>query len=263
MSRFLSVLGVLIAPVIAGSTPAAAQNPVACAAACEAESAERYEIQTAQLLAELPRLQLPVHFWWCRSGQRNYERLQPSARIRYCEVALQQEPIQHRSEIYRGMAAAYAEMEDYFRALEYYEFAINLAPRSNQESVNVYHARTGMAWAATERAVIDLEAGNLGRAQHFAEMAAEIADDWYDSDRREAMPIWENLSLVYTAQGMVDEAFDAFLTAVMLGDRAYISDVQERLWGQGFYDGAFDGMDSGALRSAIRECIEAQCLLEG
>lgn len=259
MSRFLSVLGVLIAPVIAGSTPATAQNPVACAAACEAESAERYEIQTAQLLAELPRLQLPVHFWWCRSGQRNYEILQPSARIRYCEAALQQEPIQHRSEIYRGMGDAYAEMEDYFRALEYYEFAINLAPPATDI---LYRARSGMAWAATERALVDLEAGNLGRAQHFAEMAAEIADEWYDSHRREAMPIWENLSLVYTAQEMVDEAFDAFLTAVTLGDRAYISDVQERLWEQGFYDGSFDGVDSGTLRSAIRECIEAQCLLE-
>lgn len=241
--------------VLAASLPLLTTSPVARTA-----SADSGGVHTAQLLAELPRLQLPVHFWWCRSGQRNYERLQPSDRIRYCEAALQQEPREHRSEIYNGMGDAYAEMEDYFRALEYYEFAINLAPPATDI---LYRARSGMAWAATERALVDLEAGNLGRAQHFAEMAAEIADEWYDSHRREAMPIWENLSLVYTAQEMVDEAFDAFLTAVTLGDRAYISEVQERLWEQGFYDGAFDGMDSGALRSAIRECIEAQCLLEG
>ena len=244
--------------VLAASLPLLTTAPVARTA-----SSDSGGIHVAQLLADLPRLQLPVHFWWCRSGQRNYEILQPSARIRYCEAALQQEPIQHRSEIYRGMGDAYAGMADYFRALEYYEFAINLAPRSNQESVNVYHARTGMAWAATERALVDLEAGNFGRAQHFAELAAGIADEWSDYEQRDATAIWENLSLVYTAQEMVDEAFDAFLTAVTLGDWAYISGVQERLWEQGFYDGAFDGMDSGALRSAIRECIEAQCLLEG
>ena len=40
MNRLLSVLGALLAHVVAGSTPAAADDPVACAAACEAQSVE-------------------------------------------------------------------------------------------------------------------------------------------------------------------------------------------------------------------------------
>lgn len=201
--------------------------------------------------------------------RRNY--VTPEERISICLWLLQQGPeslpgmmrfMYQQSTILGAIGEAYYDMGDYVAAMENYQAAIfAVSGDGPDQEFEIYEANRGFARAAHAMALVDLQEGNIGRARHYAEMAGDMGEHFRRRHKDDTVAFSETLGTIYVIEGMEDEAFEAFSRAIELGGSRIVQKYQEELWGYGFYDGDFDGTDGGAFRSALRDCIAAQCPL--
>lgn len=98
--------------------------------------------------------------------------------------------------------------------------------------------------------------GEIGRALF---VAYNNVESWGCGHYGVESQCYSVLGHIYAAYDDPENALDAFVNLFRSGDSGLIRDYQEALWEHGYYEGTFDGRDSGALRSALQECLDDGC----